>query len=189
MPMVPERLDFPDPPLTDGVVTLRRLIRADDEAIARACSDPETQRWLGFLPSPYLVEHAQAFIDTAGADWEAGRAAVFAIGDARTSGLLGALGIEDAIGRHPSIGYWVGPWARGQGVATRATVLASRWALRELGVTRLELHAEPGNIASLLVAERAGFQREGVLRNFVTNRDGPADGVVFSLIPSDIAGE
>jgi RimJ/RimL family protein N-acetyltransferase len=53
----------------------------------------------------------------------------------------------------------------------------------------LELHAEPGNVASLRVAERAGFQREGIMRNFVMSRDGPVDGVVFSLVPSDIAAE
>jgi RimJ/RimL family protein N-acetyltransferase len=68
-------------------------------------------------------------------------------------------------------------------------VLASRWALRELGVTRLELHAEPGNTGSLRVAEKAGFQREGILRNFVMSRNGPVDGVVFSLVPTDIATE
>jgi RimJ/RimL family protein N-acetyltransferase len=187
MPMAPERLSFPDPPLSDGVVTLRRLVPADDQAIARACSDPETQRWLDFLPRPYLVEHAQAFIEIAAADWESGRAAVFAIADATTAGLLGAIAVQEALGRHPFIGYWVGPWARGRGVATRATILASRWALRELGVVRLELHAELGNVGSIRAAERAGFQREGILRNFVTNRDGPADSVVFSLIPADIS--
>lgn len=182
-----ERLVFPDPLLTDGVVSLRRLVPADDEAIARACSDPDTQRWLDFLPRPYLVEHAQAFVETAAADWETGRAAVFAIADASTSALLGAIAVQEALGRHPFIGYWVGPWARGRGVATRAAVLASRWALRELGVTRLELHAEPGNLGSLRVAERAGFRREGILRNFVMSLEGPVDGVVFSLIPADIA--
>ena len=189
MPMAPERLSFPEPPLTDGEVILRRLVRADDEAITKACSDPETQRWLDFLPRPYLLEHAQAFIDTAAADWETGRAAVFAIADATTSGLLGAIAVQEAQGRYPFIGYWVGPWARGHGVATRAAVLASRWALRELGVTRLELHAEPGNLGSLRVAEKAGFQREGILRNFVMSRSGPVDGVVFSLVPTDIATE
>jgi RimJ/RimL family protein N-acetyltransferase len=185
----PAELTFPDPPLTDGVVTLRRLVAADDEAVARACADSETQRWLDFLPRPYLIAHAQAFIALAATDWTTGRAAVFAIADASTSTLLGAVAIQEALGRHPFIGYWVAPWARGRGVATRATVLASRWALRELHVTRLELHAEPGNVASLRVAERAGFQREGIMRNFVMSRDGPVDGVVFSLVPSDIAAE
>jgi RimJ/RimL family protein N-acetyltransferase len=188
-PMALERLIFPDPPLTDGVVVLRRLVAADDEAVTRACSDPDTQRWLDFLPRPYRLEHAQAFIDTAAADWETGRAAVFAIADAQKSGLLGAIAVQEAQGRYPFIGYWVAPWARSRGVATRATVLASRWALRELGVTRLELHAEPGNTGSLRVAEKAGFQREGILRNFVMSRSGPVDGVVFSLVPTDIATE
>jgi hypothetical protein len=114
-PMALERLIFPEPPLTDGVVVLRRLVAADDEAVTRACSDPDTQRWLDFLPRPYRLEHAQAFIDTAAADWETGRAAVFAIADAQTSGLLGAIAVQEAQGRCPFIGYWVAPWARSRG--------------------------------------------------------------------------
>jgi RimJ/RimL family protein N-acetyltransferase len=188
-PAAPDRLPFPDPLLTDGVVTLRRLVPADEDAIVKACSDPETQRWLDFLPNPYLPEHARAFIASAGADWTSGHAAVFAIADAHTGGLLGALDIEEADDRHPYLGCWVGPWARGRGVATRAIVLASRWAVRELRLSRLEILVDPGNAASLKITERSGFVREGRLRNFQVGRDGPADCLVYSLIPSDIATE
>ena len=51
----------------------------------------------------------------------------------------------------------------------------------ELQLAAIDMHE------MIRAAERAGFQREGILRNFVTNRDGPADSVVFSLIPADIS--
>ena len=42
----------------------------------------------------------------------------------------------------------------------------ARWALEELRVPRLQLNVEPWNTASVLTAERAGFQREGLLRGW-----------------------
>jgi RimJ/RimL family protein N-acetyltransferase len=53
--------------------------------------------------------------------------------------------------------------ARGKGFAAHALVLVSRWAFDELGVERIGLLADPQIVASLRVAERAGFQLEGVL--------------------------
>lgn len=182
----PPALSFPDPPLDDGVVTLRRLVAADEDAIVRACNDAETQRWLDFLPLPYLAEHARAYIASAAEGWQTGRAATFGIADARTAGLLGTLNIEEASDRHPYLGCWVGPWARGRGVAPRAIVLASRWALRQLGLTRLEILVHPANHASVRITERSGFVREGLLRNFQVGPDGPIDCLVYSLIPSDL---
>src|SRR5512146_2713173 len=77
--------------------------------------------------------------------------------------------------------------ARGKGLATRAVRLISRWALRELGLPRLGLFTEPWNVASQRVAERAGFQREGVLRSWTEIDGRRRDYVSFSLLPGDLA--
>ena len=184
-----EPLPFPEPPLSDGVVMLRRLVAADEGAIVKACNDPDTRRWLDFLPQPYLPEHARAYIAAAAEGWTSGHAATFAIADAVTGGLLGTLNIDEAADRHPYLGCWVGPWARRRGVAPRAIVLASRWALRDLGLPRLEVIVHPENHASVAITERSGFVREGRLRNFQVGPDGPYDCLVYSLIPADIADE
>jgi ribosomal-protein-alanine N-acetyltransferase len=98
--------------------------------------------------------------------------------------LVGAIDVR--LGEVGSIGYWVSPQSRGRGVATRALVLLSRWALRQ-GVARLELTTHPENVASQRVAEKAGFVREGVLRSHIRFREGRRDSVLYSLLPSDIA--
>jgi RimJ/RimL family protein N-acetyltransferase len=65
----------------------------------------------------------------------------------------------------------------------------SHWAFESLGLGRVELVTDPENIASQRVAEKAGFQREGVLRSMLLNRDGSRrDGVIFSLLPDDLGG-
>ena len=154
-------------------ILLRRFTDADAPAVRRACDDPESARFLPFLPSPYTEADARAYIAFARRSWLDGSRLPFAIVDART-------------GEVGSVGYWIGAGARGRGIATEALRLLSRWAVREHGIERLELTTHPENLASQRVAEKAGFHREGVLRAYLRFREGRRDTVMFSLLPSDL---
>ena len=126
--------------------------------------------------------------ETDAQDWissvnKGGLARTFLIVDATSGDVLGA--IEVRLGEVGSIGYWVTKQARGRGIATRATMLLSRWAVTEGDVERLELTTHPENAASQRVAEKAGFTREGVLRSPAKFREGRRDSVIFSLLPED----
>jgi RimJ/RimL family protein N-acetyltransferase len=86
-----------------------------------------------------------------------------------------------------TMGYWVAAGARGQGSCTRALRLLSRHALEELELQRVELVTDPDNLASQRVAEKVGFQREGVLRAHLRHPDGRIrDSVSFSLLPGEL---
>ena len=62
-----------------------------------------------------------------------------------------------------------------------------RWGLGDLELQRLELITEPDNVASQRVAEKVGFQREGVLRSHLMHGDGRLrDSVMFSLLPGEL---
>jgi len=54
------------PVLSDGVVTLRELVRDDVDAVFAACQDPEIPRFTT-VPSPYLWEHVESFVNDHGA--------------------------------------------------------------------------------------------------------------------------
>jgi RimJ/RimL family protein N-acetyltransferase len=171
--------------LGDGVVTLRPWREHDLSGITAACSDPETALWLDRLPQPYREDDARAYLAHVRADERGAHFAVDLHGE-----LAGSISVrfdfwEEGIA---DIGYWVGPWARRRGVATRALLLAARWALRQEGVARLQLRAAVDNAASCGVAERAGFRREGVFRAGRTNaRTGERiDFVLFSLLPGEL---
>ena len=69
------------------------------------------------------------------------------------------------------VGYWIAPWARGQGVATKATRAVAQWAFDQ-DFYRLELLAAKENPGSIRVALAAGFGREGVRRDGGPTRDG-----------------
>jgi RimJ/RimL family protein N-acetyltransferase len=164
--------------LEDDAILLRPFGEDDVPAIVAACQDPEIPRWT-HVPSPYTEEDARAFLARS-ADGS------FAITDAQTGELLGAIGlhrVEEGIGQ---IGYWVVRAARGRGVATRALRLISRWGFEELGLPRLQLLTEPENTPSQRVAEKAGFQREGLLRAYAVLKGRRPDFYMYSLLPGDV---
>ncbi|WP_234487426.1 GNAT family N-acetyltransferase, partial [Streptomyces sp. MBT54] len=109
---------------------------------------------------------AEAFVRR---QWEraaTGAGYPFAIVRSRDRRPVGAIGLwlrELPEGR-ASLGYWLTDLARGQGVARAALRTVTGWALRDLGVPRLQLYIEPWNTASARIAEDIGFRRERLPR-------------------------
>lgn len=180
----------PDPPLSDGVVALRSW-RAEDIPALVACldGDEEITRWLELIPQPYNVAEARIWTEQAASYWREGTAAPFALVGADTGEVIGGVGfrwvdLPHAVGE---VGYWLRREARGRGLTTRAVRLISDWALETLGCERLQLRADELNLASQRVAEKAGFQREGVLRSSqLSVRHGRRiDFVMYSRLPDD----
>lgn len=168
--------------LREGNLLLRPPTGDDVAAITAACQDPELARFIPGFPNPYGEEDARAWVESRA---HAQDSRTFLVVDADTSELYGA--IEVRLGTTGSIGYWTAREARGRDVATRATILLSRWAVTEGGVERLELTTHPDNLASQRVAEKAGFTREGTLRSHVRFSGGRRDSVMYSLLPDDLA--
>jgi RimJ/RimL family protein N-acetyltransferase len=172
------------PPVLAGAGLRLRPYRADDLQALAAAIDEETVRWLTLLPWPYTEEAARGFLEYAAGSWLTHQAN-FAIADAASDAVLGGLNVDidlpHAIGE---VGYRVNPDARGKGVATRAVARAADWAFGALRLSRLDLGADTRNLASLRVAAKSGFRREGTLHGLV-RRDEHGDDAIFSLLPTD----
>ncbi|MET8840468.1 GNAT family N-acetyltransferase [Streptomyces rubiginosohelvolus] len=139
------------------------------------------------IPAPYSEAAAEAFVRR---QWEraaTGAGYPFAIVRSRDRRPVGAIGLwlrELPEGR-ASLGYWLTDLARGQGVARAALRTVTGWALRDLGVPRLQLYIEPWNTASARIAEDIGFRREGLLRGWQQVGDERRDMAVYALLNSD----
>ncbi|MGN6430250.1 MAG: GNAT family N-acetyltransferase [Gaiellaceae bacterium] len=79
------------------------------------------------------------------------------------------------------------PEARGRRVGPRARRLGGKWAMLELGLQRVYAEAAAENVASIRAIEKAGFQREGLLRAHCKTHGRRHDCVMFSIVPSDFA--
>ena len=180
-PLVP-----PDPPLRDGDLLLRPSTERDAAAIREVYSEPDIRCWMGWDDQIPDEAEARANIERAAVAWRDETWAVFRIVDAATDGVVGGVNVRFGEFRIGEVSYFLRASARGRGLATRAVRLVSRWAFDELGIERLELRVHPENDASRRVAERAGFQREGIERASRPWPDGTRfDSIVFSLLPED----
>lgn len=92
----------------------------------------------------------------------------------------------DRYARCAEIGYGVRPGAQGRGFATEALTALTRWALTAGGLQRVWLHVNTDNLASLRVAQKAGFTREGTLRRASLEADGLRDVAVLALLDDEI---
>lgn len=177
---------FPDVVLRTERLTLRPFAAADVPALHEAGADPGTRRWLP-LPDPYTAEQARtyALVGAPGAR-TSGRGLVRAV--ERDGALVAGLDLKrtDWVARVTEIGYWTHPAHRGTGVMPEAARALAQWALVDQGFERVELRIAPGNAASLRVAEKAGFVREGTARNAGYVHGGRVDLVIWSLVPSDL---
>ena len=156
--------------LGDSDLTLRPPLPTDVDWIVQACRDPENQRWLPMLPSPYGRSDAEWWLGRCRQVWADGSAAPFIVVDSTSGERLGT--IELRLGATPDIGYWLAPDGRGRGVMTRALQLVARYAFEERGVAQVELFTLLDNVRSQAVAERAGFRRAGTVLGRIESRDG-----------------
>ncbi|WP_162795455.1 GNAT family N-acetyltransferase [Nonomuraea lactucae] len=83
------------------------------------------------------------------------------------------------------IGYGVHPLHRGRGFATEAVRGLVDWVFTTTDLRRIDLTANLDNLASLRVAQKAGFTWEGVLREASVEDDGPHDLVLFGMLRDD----
>lgn len=165
----------PDPSLTDGIVMLRKPGERDLDAIDRGINDPDVIRWFG---QPIMT--ATELLELNRTRWRTGTGATFAICGPNDE-CVGHVFLNMSDARRGTVGYWLLPEARGLGYATRSVRLVSRWAIRDVRVDDLRLFTEPWNEASLRVAERSGFRREGILRAHGEVDGRPVDHVAFSI--------
>lgn len=175
----------PEPPLTDGEVVLRMRREQDMDAIVEASRDPETQRRLN--DGPLREEVQRESVARVEHQWATGKGAPFVIADARDDRPLGLVNLqlrEDA--EVANLAVSVFPGARGRGIAARALRLCALWGLRDLGLARVAAEAAVDNHASIRAIEKAGFQREGVLRAHCETHGVRHDCVMFSLVAADI---
>ena len=138
-------------------------------------------------PGPTGPDAAAEFLDRRN-DWSGADHSSWAVSDA-TDRLVGSVSLHKINPEQADaeIGYWIAPWARRKGHATRAVLAASRFGFTQLGLHRLYLYHAVENPGSCAVARAAGFVHEGTLRKSFRYPDGVYhDEHLHGLLAADI---
>lgn len=179
------------PPTT--LTTERLVLRPPELEDARALfdrytSDPNVSRFLTW-PTHESIDETIAFLQ---GRWSLARPGckprwvICAEGDPAPCGMLSAAGD----GHARELGYGLGSAYWGRGIMPEAVQCVATALLQDPEVWRVSAHAHRENIGSQRVLEKAGFQREGILRRaFKIDRTGetPQDAVIYAIVRDDLS--
>ena len=161
---------MPGVELLTSHLLLRRPVAQDAPDALAILQDPDVVRW---NPAPAVVDVQTARAWCArGADWSEGTHATWHAVDRSTHRLVATCSVFAIDRDHAAakIGYRVAPWQRRRGVGSEVAAAVTQWSFTELGLVRIQLEHAVANVGSCLVAARAGFVLEGILRS--ASRDG-----------------
>ncbi|MFF2848958.1 GNAT family N-acetyltransferase [Streptomyces sp. NPDC058001] len=157
----------PEPPIAESArVGIRRIRLEDgDEFVARARESQDLHRpWL-FPPvtAASFAAYAGRLID----DPTRHGFLVCTRDDGAIAGFININNVVEGSFLSAALGYGAFAHAAGRGLMTEGLTLVVRHAFRRLGLHRLEINAQPDNTASLALARRVGFRREGYSPDFL----------------------
>lgn len=153
------------PRIETGRLVLRPLEPADGGSVAVYLSDIEVARWLVRVPHPFTVEDAADFIDQCCTTANLGTATTLGLvmrGDDRA--LVRGIVALHSLDTRPEIGFWLGRPFWGHGLMSEAVDATLAWAYANLDVDAIAAGAFQGNVASLAIQTRQGFEVIGMSR-------------------------
>lgn len=153
------------PRIETGRLVLRQLESADADAIAVYLGDIEVARWLVRVPHPFTVEDATDFIGQCSATASLGTAMTLGLvmrGDDRA--IIRGIVALHSLDTRPEIGFWLGRPFWGHGLMSEAVDATLAWAYASLDVDAIAAGAFHGNVASLTIQARQGFEVIGISR-------------------------
>jgi len=132
----------------------------DDLLRARLESRSELLPWMPWAVDVTLETQA-AYADRAVPGWHGGALYHFAITEDGVA--IGVIGIDRRGDAEFEIHYWLRTDRVSRGYVTESALTLLAWARDAAGARRIVLNAGMENRRSLAVAERLGFERDGVL--------------------------
>ena len=173
----------PPDSITDGVVALRKMRESDRAVVLSTFADPVVRRWLN-MPADPKDSDFDSVLRVIRNGFASGDRYDYCVTAPPDDVSLGAVIASRRHRDNYELAYLAREEGRGRGLMTRAVRLLCDW-LFEQGVGRIEIRTHPDNAASQRLAERAGFQREGLERRSIWLHNTRQDAILWSLLPDD----
>jgi RimJ/RimL family protein N-acetyltransferase len=182
IPCVPYRLE------SDRLV-LRALELADASPLFNLVQRDRAYlaRWMPWARDEPTLDGYVAFVKDRRAAFDRDEDYGYGLFDPGTGALVGSAGLHRRCGPGGlEVGYWIAEQRAGKGLATEAAAVLTRAALGCPGIVRVELRVQEENRASLRVAEKLGFNREGLLRRRLAIGGEWVDLASYSMLPEEL---
>jgi len=134
------------------------------------------------MPHPYTQQDATAWIERVAHQQPRMSFVIDLRGEA-----IGGIGLvpgTDIERCSAEVGYWLGEEYWGRGIATAALDRICQYAFEDLQLLRVFATPIVWNPASFRVLEKAGFQREAIMRNACIKDDKVMDMALFAKTPA-----
>jgi RimJ/RimL family protein N-acetyltransferase len=156
---------FPESLWTTDLI-MRPIAPGDAAAIFdEYAQDPEVTRFLTWAPHEALAD-TEAYIARCLAS---PNARTFTLLGRRDRQLRGAITIRRPVPGRVGFGYVLSRRSWGQGLMTEALTEVASWAMKQKGIWRIGDVCDVENTASARVMEKAGFEREGLLKRWIVH--------------------
>lgn len=148
-------------------VLLRGLRLSDVNDLYTTIRGKDVVRWTVTIPWPYKKKHAVSFVRKSRRKIQRKTDYHLGIVLRKTNRAIGVIALQEVNGHSKSaeMGYWLGKKYWNKGYMTEAAKLMLAFGFEELKLHRISLKLFEKNIGSKRVAEKAGFKKEGVLRD------------------------
>lgn len=162
-------------------IALRKVTPLDTHALV--CNANNKKIWDNMrdsFPHPYTIEDAKKFVDHISVDESQVTMAI----DYKDK-LIGTISLvfqNDVYQRNAEIGYWIGEKFWLKGIGTIAVEYMTRYGFDVLKLHRIYAEVFENNIGSMIVLEKNGYKREGVLRDDVYKNGKYLDTIVYGKL-------
>ncbi|QTL47659.1 GNAT family N-acetyltransferase [Priestia aryabhattai] len=165
--------------------TLREITEADADDIFDCFSQEEVIRYYG-QEKFKTIQEALVLIDIFAENYRNQKGMRWGIERLDTGELIGTVGFNQWNQKHKraEIGYELHPQHWGHGYASEAASAVMTYGFDTLQLVRIGAVVFLENKASQHVLKKLGFQKEGVLKNYMYQNGKAHDTFVYSSLPS-----
>ncbi|RFB13565.1 N-acetyltransferase [Bacillus sp. HNG] len=171
------------PKLETERLRIREIVHSDAQGIFDCFSNHDVTRYYGQDPITELKQ-AEQFVEFFEKSYIEKRGIRWGIELKEREGLIGTIGFNAWSPKHKraEIGYELHPQYWRKGYISEAASEVIRYGFNELGLTRIGAVVFLENEASNDLLKKLGFEKEGVLRNYMYQNGVPHDTNVYSLL-------
>lgn len=152
------------------MIKLRELEITDKEKLTELADNKKIwDNVRDYLPHPYKLSDAEFFINIVKKENPRQNFGIEYEGE--LCGVIGLIVKNDVYKKSAELGYWIGEYYWGKGIATKAVELITKYGFEKLQIIRIYSSVFENNIASMKVLEKNGFLKEGVFKKAVIKNE------------------